>query len=126
MSSEPRTTPEWVTFAAACVVLLTLVGLIAGQLFGDREPADPSATVAGDVDPRGSRFHVPVVVVNDGDATAAEVSVVAELTIGEQVLAAQQTIAFLAGGATEDLVFIFDDDPAGGELVVRVDGFTEP
>ncbi|MBA2337078.1 MAG: TIGR02588 family protein [Acidimicrobiia bacterium] len=126
MRREPRTTPEWVTFAAACVVLLTLVGLIAGQLLGDREPATPRATVAGDAEPRGSRFQVPVMVVNDGDATAAAVSVVAELTIGAETLTAQQTIDFLAGGATEDLVFIFDADPASGELVVRVDGFTEP
>lgn len=126
MTKEPRTTPEWITFAIASALLLTLVALIASQMFGPREPATPSAAVDGEIEPRGSRFHVPVVVVNHGDDAAAEVLVVAELTIGEEIVTAEQTISFLAGGASENLVFIFDDDPGARELVVRVDAFTEP
>ena len=35
-------------------------------------------------------------------------------------------IDFLAGGEEEELVFIFEDDPADGELTVAVSGFGVP
>ncbi|CAN5362903.1 MAG: TIGR02588 family protein [Acidimicrobiia bacterium] len=125
-ASRSRTGAEWVTFFVACLVLLGVVGLIAGQIIGDQEPAAPNASVNGEVEARGPRFHVPVLVVNDGDTTAADVQVVAELTIGDETVTADQTIDFLAGGASDDLVFVFEDDPADGDLVVRVGGFSLP
>jgi uncharacterized protein (TIGR02588 family) len=37
-----------------------------------------------------------------------------------------QSIDFLAGGETEDLVFVFDDAPSDGELTVAVSGYGVP
>jgi uncharacterized protein (TIGR02588 family) len=44
---------------------------------------------------------------------------------GEET-AADQTIDFLAGGAEQDLVFVFEDDPADGELTIEVTSFAAP
>jgi uncharacterized protein (TIGR02588 family) len=75
----------------------------------------------------GSRFYVRVEVDNRGDRTAQAVQVVAELTQrGEVVEEAEQTVDFLSGGEVETVEFVFTEDPASGELAVRVAGFLLP
>ncbi len=122
---DPRTAAEWTTLATASIVLAVLVGLIAAQLTSPRDPAAPVAELDGQHEEHGFH-HVDVVVTNHGDETAANVQVTAELTIDGEVTEADQMIDFLAGGEEEELVFIFEDDPADGELRVSVSGFGVP
>lgn len=122
---DPRTPAEWVTLTASCLVLAVLVALIAAQLAAPREPASPVAEVTGTYEADGFH-HVEVSVTNHGDETAAEVQVTAELVVDGEPTEADQTIDFLAGGEEEDLVFIFEDDPADGELTVTVSGYGVP
>lgn len=124
---EPRRGPaEWVTLACAFIVLAVLVGLILSQMNADDAPPSPTARVER-VEPVGNeRFLVSVVVDNEGGATAGNVQVQAELTLDGETATSDQTIDFLAGGDEEDLLFAFDDDPADGELVVRVTSFGLP
>lgn len=117
---------EWVSFAASCLVLATVVGLLAADLRGEGSPAAPVAERSGPAISRPDGFHVPVEVRNEGDAAAADVQVVATLTIDGQDTEGDLTVAFLAGGATEELVFVFPDDPAEGELELRVAGYGDP
>lgn len=121
-----RTAAEWVTFAASCLVLAVVVGAIAVQLSEPRTPASPVATIKGPPRHVGDRYLVDVEVTNEGRATAAEVQVVAELEVGGTRTGGEQIIDFLAGDEHHDLVFIFRDDPAAGELTVEVSGFAEP
>lgn len=126
--TEPRggrTTAEWASLAVSCLILAALVGLIGAQLTSTREPASPVAVVDGHHVAHGFH-HVAVVVTNHGDETASNVQVTAELTIDGDVTSADQSIDFLAGGEEEDLVFVFEDDPADGELRVAVSGFGVP
>ena len=122
---DPRTPAEWVTLTACCLVLAVLVGLIAVQLTSTREPASPVAEVEGTYEADGFH-HVEVSVTNHGDETAAEVQVTAELVVDGEATEADQVIDFLAGGEEEDLVFVFEDDPADGELTVVVSSFGVP
>lgn len=122
---EPRTTAEWVTLAGSCAVLGVVVALIVVQLLSSRDPAAPVAVVER-IRPLGDVHHVEVTVTNEGDDTAADVQVNADLTIDGEVVSADQVIDFLSGGEDEDLVFVFEDDPAEGELEVVVSGFSVP
>ncbi len=126
MRDMERRWPEWITFAVACLILAAVAGLIAVQSFGPSRPAAPVAEQAGSTRSQNGRFFVPVDVTNHGDETAAEVQVLAELTIDGDVTSGDQVIDFLAGGEVMHLVFSFDSDPAGGELALRVTGFSEP
>jgi len=130
MSDNPtrgaRTAAEWTTLACSCLVLAVLVALIAARLGEDRDPASPVAVIDGEIRSSDGLHHVDVVVTNYGDDTAANVQVSAELTIDGEVTAADQTIDFLAGDEEEELVFVFEDDPADGELTVAVTGFAVP
>lgn len=122
---EPLNTAERVTLACSCLVLAVLLGLIGVQLTSSEDPAAPVATIER-VRTVGDWHHVEVSVTNEGDRTAADVQVLAELTIEGEAHEGDQVIDFLAGGATEDLVFVFDDDPADGELTATVTGFGVP
>lgn len=123
---EGRTLPEWVSFGVALVLVLALVGVFVADLLGEERPADPLARVSGPVQANGSAYQVPVTVRNGGDLTAADVQVTAELSLGSTTLTAEQTIPFLAGGAEKRLVLVFDRDPAGGDLEVRVASYSKP
>ncbi|MGE9807324.1 MULTISPECIES: hypothetical protein [unclassified Janibacter] len=124
--SSERTAARWATFAGACVVLLVLVVLLALQLRGPSEPADPRVVV-GEARQVGTSWHVPVTLRNVADDTAAAVQVSASLTVdGEEVMAGDQSVDFLSGGEEVALVFVMPQDPADGELAVAVTGFAEP
>lgn len=122
---DRRTTAEWVTFAASSAVLLVVVALIALQMLGTDDPPAPVATTKSIREVAGA-FHVDVSVRNDGDDTAANVQISADLTVGGNVSTGDQTIDFLAGAEVADIVFVFDDDPREGELVVVVTGYAAP
>jgi uncharacterized protein (TIGR02588 family) len=122
---EPRTTAEWFTLAGSCAVLGVVVVLIVVQLLSSRDPAAPVAVLEG-TRRVGDVHHVEVTVTNEGDDTAADIQVNADLTIDGEVVSADQVIDFLSGGEDEDLVFVFEDDPAEGELEVVVSGFSVP
>ena len=123
---DPRTSAEWVALACSCLMLGLLVALIVRQLVEEREPAAPVVEVAGEVRPVGDLHHVDVVVTNDGDDTAQNVQVTAELEVDGTTTTSDQVVDFLPGGAKEDLVFVFEDDPSQGELTVVISGFSVP
>lgn len=121
-----RSNAEWITFAVSCLVLAVVVVLVGLELRGPEHPAAPVARIAGTASEHADGFHVPVEVRNEGDEAAADVQVAATLTIDGEATDGDLTIDFLAGGATEELVFVFPDDPATGELELRVASYSAP
>jgi len=121
-----RTAPEWITFAVSCTVLAIVAGALVVQLTETRTPPAPAATVSGSARQVGDAYFVDVSVRNDGHETAANVQVTAQLTVGDETTDADQTIDFLAGQESHELVFAFDQDPADGDLQVAVVSFAVP
>lgn len=121
-----RRGPEMVTFAVSALLLAVVVGLLVWLAFQTDSPAAPAAGRPGPVREAQGQFYVPVEVTNHGDQAAAEVQVVAELTVGETTVTGDQVIDFLGGGESQQLTFAFADDPASGELTVLVTGFSDP
>jgi uncharacterized protein (TIGR02588 family) len=123
---EARTSAEWVTLAISVAILLVVVSLEAVQLRSEHSDPAPEAHRVGRERVVGGQHFVEVAVTNEGDATAANVQVSASLVIDGETTEGDQTIDFLAGHETEDLVFVFDDSPSDGELTVAVTGFAVP
>lgn len=121
-----RTVAEWTTLAASCAVLLVLVASIVVQMRHGDEEANPIARIAGPARVVGEQHVVDVEVSNGGDLTASDVQVSASLVVDGETTEGDQTIDFLAGGEVEELVFVFADDPADGELTVAVTSFGVP
>ena len=121
-----RTRPEWVTFGVSAMILAVVVGLLVVRAFHTDAAAAPIADRPGPVKEISGQYFVPVEIVNRGDLAAAQVQVVAELTIGGNTISSDQVVDFLGGGETQGLTFIFADDPADGDLTITVAGFAEP
>jgi len=121
-----RSAPEWITFIVACLVVAVVAGLMVVQALGSFDPPAPVAEQAGSVRNEKRSYFVPVDVTNHGDETAVQVQVLAELTVDGEVTSGDQVIDFLAGAEVEHLTFVFDTNPADGELVVQVTGFSAP
>ncbi len=126
MSRRPdRTNAEWVALGVSSAVLLVVIGLVAVQLRNPSAPPDPVSRVE-QVRPVGDRFQVHVSVRNNGDQTATNVQVSAELQTPDGPALGDQTIDFLPGGGAKDLTFVFDDDPTAHDFTVTVTGFADP
>lgn len=124
--SMPRSRAEWTTFAIALAILAAVVTLIAVQVVSSDGPPSPTAEVVGTPRESDGRFFVSVAVTNRGDKTAQNVQVVAELRIADVDSTSDQSIDFLAGHQVVNLVFIFDQNPAEGDISISVAGFTVP
>lgn len=120
-----RSPAEWTTLAISSAVLAVVIALLVGEMLSTRVPAAPRSRVAA-IEAVGERFRVAVTVTNDGDDTAANVQVTAELVSSGGTESGDLSIDFLAGGEEQRLVFLFDDDPGAGELTVAVTGYEDP
>jgi uncharacterized protein (TIGR02588 family) len=121
-----RTGAEWIVFAIACAVLAAVTALVVVAAIVDDEAARPVVAQLGEPRAEGDRYLVDADVRNEGDRTATAVEVVGDLTIGDETHSGTVTIDLLPGGANATATFAFPDDPADGELVIRIGGFTTP
>lgn len=129
MSQErQRTLAEWVTLGISLTIMLALVGLITYEYFGrgNRPAVIEVRPQLDELRQEAGAYYLPVEVTNEGDQTAASVWV--ELTLvapdnGQE--SARLHVEFLAGGATEEGVVVFRQNPAEGRLEDRV-SFLKP
>ena len=121
-----RSRPEWIIFGVSAAILAVVVGVLVVLAFRTADPANPAADAPLPTEEVDGQFRVPVDIVNHGDLAAAEVQVVAELTIGDTTTTGDQVVDFLGGGESQRLTFVFADNPADGELVITVTGYAEP
>lgn len=127
MTTGQRSTPERVIFAAAAAILLAIAGSIVWLWLQDRDPAIVTVEQVGVARAEGSQTYVTGSVHNDGDETAEAVQVTAELTVdGEVAAEGEQSIDFLSGGETQEIVFIFEAVESEGEIEMRVASYTIP
>ena len=120
-----RSPVEWVTFAVAVVIIGIVVALVAVEIPKSKTPSAPVAE-PGVIEARGDRYVVPVIVRNQGQRTATDVQVRATLTVDGEEHEGDQLVDFLSGGESEEVEFVFEDDPTDGELEVRVTGYGLP
>ncbi|PSB48247.1 TIGR02588 family protein [filamentous cyanobacterium Phorm 6] len=125
---QKRSLAEWVTFAIACSILATLVGLVVySWLTKKQEPPIISVTRNEAIREEKGQFYVPFAVANTGGETAESVQIIGELRVkGEVVESGDLQIDFLSSGETEEGAFIFSRDPRQGELIVRSSSYLLP
>lgn len=124
----PRTRAEWWTFGIAVALVAAVVGVVCvSWATGPSGPPALRAEQSGPVTRDGAAYRVPFEARNEGGEAAAAVQVVAELTIDGTVEGeGEQSIAFLSGGERESGAFLFDADPATGELTISVASYARP
>lgn len=125
---EKRTPAEWVTFAIACFILASIIGLVLyNWRTKKQEPPVISVTRSEPIREVQGQFYVPFAVTNTGGETAESVQIIAELRLNGEVLeSGDQQIDFLSSGETEEGAFIFSRNPSQGELIVRSSSYKLP
>jgi uncharacterized protein (TIGR02588 family) len=123
-----RSVAEWVTFAVAALILAAVAGLVIYDWFATpMTPPVLAVSQSGAVERVGDQYRIAFEVRNDGGDTAEAVQVIAELQRdGEIVADGEQQIDFLSPGESEEGAFLFGEDPASGELTLRVASYKEP
>ena len=122
-----RSRAEWVSFAMASAILLTVAGTIGALWVQQSRPPELTVALIGEPRTDAGSVYVTAEVQNQGTETAQDVQVVAELVEdGEAVQTGEQVIRFLAGGASEELVFVFSAQSDLAHLTLRVESYTIP
>lgn len=124
-----RSTAEWTTLGISITIVLGILGLIT-YLYVSGGGAPPRITVETKIEElrtEANGYYLPVEVINEGDRTAEEVRVEAELDSGTgQAETAEITVTFLAGGERVSGTFIFSEDPRAGDLTVQAISYKDP
>ncbi len=124
---DVRTLAEWVTLIGSLTILLAAF-IAVGYLYlnDDHSPISLRAEAnLDDIRESNDAFFVPVTVFNEGDSTASNVQIQADLMMGDQVESSGFSILVLSGNDNATGIIAFTQDPRDGEFVVRVASYIE-
>lgn len=127
-AKHQRSFAEWVSFAIAATIIASIIGLVAYVwATGDTQPPVLETEITPEARQAGGQFYVPFSVTNTGGGTAESVQVIAELRVnGEVIETGEQQFDFLSGGEKAEGAFVFQRDPAQGDLSLRVASYSLP
>lgn len=121
-SEQPiRNRAEWVSLGISLTLLAGVVGTVVSAWL------NPSLTPAeftvehGQVRAANGHYYLPITIKNEGDATAAQVTVEGSLQTEEVTTT---TFDFVPAQSDADGVLIFSQEPSGA--TVRVISYQEP
>ncbi|MES2459164.1 MAG: hypothetical protein V4671_01175 [Armatimonadota bacterium] len=122
-SNLPRSGAEWTSLIVALLLVLGVIGVIVALWIQDKGAPATFRVEKGAVRKAGNQYYLPVTVTNEGDATAAQVTVQGTLTgrnpnssVDDEE--ATTTFDFVPAHAAADGVLIFRADPTEAEVQV--------
>jgi uncharacterized protein (TIGR02588 family) len=120
----PRTKAEWVSLIVSLLLLAGVIGLVIALWISQSGRPARFRVERGSVRSEGGRYYLPVTVINDGDATGAQVAVEGRLSVGGREEAATTTFDFIPARSSAEGVLVFSGDPSAA--VVSVVSFQKP
>ena len=120
----PRTTAEWLSLGIALTLLAAVIGSVIALWLSPNDDPPRFTVEQGEVRNQDGRFHLVVIVRNDGDLTASQVTIEGRLAGDGQEESAMTTFDFVPGRSAVEGVLVFGRDPAGA--VVRVASYQKP
>lgn len=128
MSESPekpiRNQAEWFSLGVSLVLLSAVGGTVVSLwLHPSLKPAEFTVE-RGEVRAANGHYYLPVTVKNEGDATAAQVTVEGSLDVAPNEEVATTTFDFVPARSDADGVLIFSQDPS--EATVRVMSYQQP
>lgn len=128
-TDEKHTTAERITLIISLLILAAVLGLAgySNITIGEEPPTITAEADLENVRETDGGFYVPITITNNGGLTAQDVTVSGELDLGDgEPEMAEITIAFLAGGESEQAEMMFSVHPNEGELTVRPTSYLVP
>ena len=127
MTIPKKNVLEWTVFAASALIVLATVGyLVAAALRANDTPPDVRI-YAGPAGPHDGVYRVPLLIRNDGDATAESVHIEVLLLRGEEeVERAELDVAFVPRKSEREAWVTFRNDQRCCAIVTRAVGYEKP
>jgi uncharacterized protein (TIGR02588 family) len=120
----PRTTAEWASLGISLFLLAVVVAIVV-KLWASETDEPPIFRVeTGAARNEAGLVYLPFILTNDGDRTAAEVTVEGKIVAGGKEEISSTTFDFIPGHARQEGVLVFSADPASAE--VRVTSYQQP
>ena len=125
MSEKPiRNRAEWFSLGISLTLLTGVVAMVASLwLHPSLKPAEFTVE-SGEVRAANDHYYLPVTIKNEGDATAAEVTVEGTLGTTSPEEVANTTFAFIPARSKAEGVLIFSEEPSTAS--VRVISYQKP
>ncbi|HZG40717.1 MAG TPA: hypothetical protein VEZ50_18730 [Nodosilinea sp.] len=125
MSEKPIRNPaEWFSLGISLTLLAAVVATVASLwLKPSLKPAEFTVE-PGEVRPAQDHYYLPITIKNEGDATAAEVTVEGTLETTSPEEVANTTFDFIPARSEAEGVLIFSEEPSAAS--VRVISYQKP
>ncbi|PZU96263.1 MAG: hypothetical protein DCF32_21840 [Leptolyngbya sp.] len=125
MSEKPtRNRAEWFSLGISLTLLSAVVATVASLwLKPSLKPAEFTVK-PGEVRPANDHYYLPITITNEGDATAAEVTVEGTLETTSPEEVAATTFDFIPARSQAEGVLIFSEEPSTAS--VRVISYQKP
>jgi uncharacterized protein (TIGR02588 family) len=116
-----------VVFGVAAGIVAALAIAIGWLWLQPYDPAHITVQQLGSSRVVATQTYISAEVTNEGDETAENVQVHAEMKVDDEVVSeAEQIIDFLSGDEAEEVVFVFADMPPNAEVELTVASFKVP
>lgn len=124
LSEKPfRNRAEWVSLTISFALLSVVIGTVVSLwLHPSLKPAEFTVE-RGSVRTAKDHYYLPITIKNEGDATAAQVTIEGSLDVASDEIATT-TFDFVPARSDVEGVLIFSQEPSGA--TVRVVSYQEP
>jgi uncharacterized protein (TIGR02588 family) len=118
---------EWAVGLGSFVVVCALLGAVLFSAVTETSGMTGLSIQAGEPVRTGDVYVVPVEIRNDGDATAADLQISADLLHdGAPVDHARMQVDYVPAHSHSDGGLVFRVDPRSGELRLLLEGYRDP
>ena len=127
MTIPKKNVLEWSVFVASALLVLATVGYLAAAALRTNDTPPDVRIFAGPSAAHEDVHRVPLLIRNDGDATAESVHIEVLLLRGEEeVERAELDVAFVPRKSEREAWVTFRHDPRCCEIVTRAVGYEKP
>lgn len=118
---------EWAVAVFGALIVIALIGFLVYDALRDENLPPLLETSIESIEPSGDAYLVEFLVQNSGDATAAGVTIEAELRDGSAALETHTTtLDYVPAHSRRAGGVLFARDPAEFDLEVRATGYQNP
>jgi uncharacterized protein (TIGR02588 family) len=123
-SVAPRTKAEWVSLIISIVLLAGVVAMVFALWLSPSKKPARFRIDRGSVRNESGHYYLPITVINEGDATGAQVTVEGRIRESGNEQPSATTFDFIPAHSSVNGVLIFDTEPSAAEL--RVISYQQP
>jgi uncharacterized protein (TIGR02588 family) len=126
-SAKDKPWLEWAVGAVGALLFIAILGVLLTNALRDTGAAPSISTRVESIEPVDTGYVVKFIAMNDGELTAAQVRLEAELVTptGERETR-ELTFDYLPPHSERRGGFIFQNDPRAGALRIEADGYVDP